>query len=90
MPATSSVCGVPLYKVTRSIAEFKADTTEHGWPSFRTGELSEHVITNMTSMEVTSSCGTHLGTYLPDEKGPRWCIDLACISGVSGHQLVGN
>ena len=30
---------------------------------------------------MTSACGTHLGTYLPDDKGPRWCIDLACVAG---------
>ena len=30
---------------------------------------------------VRSTCGTHLGTYDPDDKGPRWCIDLACIAG---------
>ena len=77
-----SVCGVPLFKapVNRSFADFKADTDEHGWPSFRSAEVvREHVHLNDTL--VTSSCGTHLGTYLPDDKGPRWCIDLACVAG---------
>jgi hypothetical protein len=78
-----SVCGVPLFTapVDRTLESWKADTTEHGWPSFRDGEVSEHVNTNKTSGLVTSSCGTHLGSYLPDEKGSRWCIDLSCISG---------
>jgi hypothetical protein len=79
-----SVCGVPLFRtpVNRTLEDFKADTTEHGWPSFRQAEVfTEHVITNITSSLVTSSCGTHLGSYLPDSKGPRWCMDLSCISG---------
>ena len=31
--------------------------------------------------EVLSACGTHLGSYLPDAQGDRYCIDLACIAG---------
>ena len=85
----------------------QADTTEHGWPSFRLEEVrtnpnpnpnpnsspdpdpnpnpnqvvAEHVLTNQSSGYVTSSCGTHLGTYLPDSQGARWCIDLSCVAG---------
>jgi hypothetical protein len=35
------VCGLPLFTApqNRSLADFKADTTEHGWPSFRPAEL---------------------------------------------------
>jgi peptide methionine sulfoxide reductase MsrB len=78
-----SVCGVPLFHtpVNRTLDDFKADTTEHGWPSFRSAEVTEHVKTDKTTGFVTSSCGTHLGSYLPDKKGPRWCMDLSCISG---------
>jgi len=79
-----AMCGVPLFNapVGRSLADFKADTTEHGWPSFRPEEVVQaHVITNKTSGLVTSSCGTHLGSFLPDAKGARWCMDLTCISG---------
>lgn len=79
-----SVCGVPVFQtpVNRTIADFQADTTEHGWPSFRDGEVfHENVKTDKTSTDVKSVCGTHLGSYLPDSKGSRWCIDLSCISG---------
>jgi len=79
-----SVCGIPLFVVPqgRTMAEFEADTTEHGWPSFRKEEIvaGNSLIVNETG-EVLSKCGTHLGSYLPDDKGPRWCLDLSCVSG---------
>jgi len=78
-----SVCGVPLFRapIRRSFADFKADTDEHGWPSFRSAEVvQENVHTDVNGF-VFSSCGTHLGSYLPDEKGPRWCMDISCIAG---------
>merc|ERR1712185_651871 len=79
-----SVCGVPVFRtpVNRTLADFEADTNEHGWPSFRTAEVfTENVKTDKTTGYVTSSCGTHLGSFLPDDKGDRWCIDLSCIAG---------
>ena len=79
-----SVCGVPLFRapMNRTFAEFKDDTDEHGWPSFRTAEVfTEHVRTDKKTGFVYSSCGTHLGSYLPDSKGSRWCMDLSCVSG---------
>merc|ERR1711871_75887 len=82
-----SVCGLPLFQapVGRSLEDFEADTNEHGWPSFRKGEIFEdNVIIEPKKnglQTVRSKCGTHLGTYLPDEKGIRYCIDLSCISG---------
>mmetsp|Transcript_23201 Transcript_23201/g.72597 ORF Transcript_23201/g.72597 Transcript_23201/m.72597 type:complete len:292 (-) Transcript_23201:14-889(-) len=79
-----SVCGVALFEapLNRTLAEFEADTDEHGWPSFRPAEVkTEHVFFNETTTLVTSSCGTHLGTYLPDDAGPRWCVDLSCVAG---------
>merc|ERR1712028_301033 len=79
-----SVRGVPLFRapVNRTLAEFEADTTEHGWPSFRPAEVvTEHVVTDKTTGLVTSSCGTHLGSFLPDSAGARWCMDLSCIAG---------
>jgi len=80
-----SVCGIPLFKapVSRSFDVWKAETEEHGWPSFRTPEIfPKNVIVDGSTGYVTSSCGTHLGTYLPDVGGaPRYCIDLSCIAG---------
>ena len=79
-----SICGIPLFEAPkgRSFEDFKADTTEHGWPSFRPEELIQgnSRIINATG-EVVSKCGTHLGSFLPDEKGDRWCLDLSCLSG---------
>jgi len=79
-----SVCGVPLFRapVGRTLQEFQEDTDEHGWPSFRSEEvLTENVITDEKTKDVKSVCGTHLGAYLPDDNGPRWCMDLSCIAG---------
>jgi len=79
-----SSCGIPIFKapVGRSFEAFYNDTLEHGWPSFRTGEVvKENVVTVYSTGEVISKCGTHLGSYLPDSIGSRWCIDLMCISG---------
>lgn len=79
-----SACGKPVFMtpVNRTLSAFMADTTEHGWPSFRTGEVFlDNVIINITTGDISSTCGTHLGTYLPDDAGPRFCIDLVCISG---------
>ena len=82
-----AACGLPLFKtpVNRSFAQFKSDTNEHGWPSFRDGEVfHDNVKTDTGELgHVTSKCGTHLGTYLPDAKGARWCIDLSCIAGTA-------
>lgn len=79
-----SVCGLPLFTAPkgRTLQEFKDDTVEHGWPSFRPAELiAENVLTNQSTGFVYSKCGTHLGSYLPDDKGARWCLDLSCIAG---------
>jgi len=84
-----SVCGLPLFRapINRTFAEFEADTNEHGWPSFRPAEVvDENVVTDVKTGYVTSKCGTHLGSYLPDTKGPRWCMDLSCISGVASEE----
>ena len=78
------VCGLPLFRapIGRSFEEWQAETEEHGWPSFRKEEVvAENVITDESKEYVFSKCGTHLGSYLPDSIGGRWCIDLACISG---------
>lgn len=79
-----SVCGVPLFKgpVNRTFQEFQEDFLEHGWPSFRPGEVySENVFVDSETNELTTPCGTHLGHLLHDAYGPRYCVDLSCISG---------
>jgi len=79
-----SACGVPVFRapINRTMAEFEEDTNEHGWPSFRDGEvILENVRTHKDTGYVISSCNTHLGSFLPDAQGSRWCIDLSCISG---------
>ena len=79
-----SVCGLPLFRapVNRSFAEFEEETMEHGWPSFRTAEvIFENVVTDEATGRAFSSCGTQIGSYLPDEAGARWCIDLSCVAG---------
>ncbi|KAJ1432634.1 hypothetical protein B484DRAFT_311383, partial [Ochromonadaceae sp. CCMP2298] len=81
-----SVCGVPLFQapVGRSFEEWVAETSEHGWPSFRSKEVISALYTNVTDkgmVEVYSSCGTYLGTNLADDSGDRYCMDLSCISG---------
>eukprot|EP00933_Yihiella_yeosuensis_P013186 TRINITY_DN12336_c2_g1_i2.p1 TRINITY_DN12336_c2_g1~~TRINITY_DN12336_c2_g1_i2.p1 ORF type:complete len:394 (+),score=78.61 TRINITY_DN12336_c2_g1_i2:68-1249(+) len=78
-----STCGLPLFRtpVNRTFADFKSDTDEHGWPSFRKGEVFEENVKVDSNGFVFSTCGTHVGSYLPDDKGARWCIDLSCIAG---------
>jgi len=79
-----SVCGLPLFRapLNRSLDDFKADTDDHGWPSFRLAEVVHgNVVHDSDTGFVYSKCGTHLGSYLPDEYGPRWCMDLSCIAG---------
>jgi len=77
------VCGLPLFRapMNRTMAEFKADTDEHGWPSFRSAEVVAENVHTEEGGFVYSKCGTHLGSFLPDAKGSRWCMDLSCVSG---------
>ncbi len=80
-----SVCGIPLYTapVNRTFEDFKADTINHGWPSFRPAEfINENLIVHSDG-SIYSKCGTYLGGNDPDAKGIRHCIDLSCIAGVS-------
>merc|ERR1712187_865938 len=58
-----SVCGIPLFHIPkhRTLKDFEAETTEHGWPSFRPDEAVKGNIV-IRGMEVLSSCGTHLGS----------------------------
>jgi len=79
-----TTCGIPVFAapVNRTLEDFMADTKEHTWPSFRPGEIFlDNVIINATTGDIRSKCGTHLGSYDPDSRGARYCIDLSCISG---------
>jgi len=80
-----SVCGLPLFRAPmgRSLAAFKRDTDEHGWPSFRKKEVVDpaNFRVDQATGFVFSKCGTHLGSYLPDERGDRYCLDISCIAG---------
>lgn len=77
-----SVCGIPLFIAPRgrSFEEFKKESLDHGWPSFRPDELvSENVIIHPDG-RMESRCLTHLGHNLPDDRD-RYCIDLVCMAG---------
>jgi len=90
-----SVCGVPLFKLVESrYTEFKSETTEHGWPSFRPEDVLDK-LTVFPDGKVYSSCGTHLGSNLPEPRVPggvtedRYCLDLVCVSGSPVKSLRG-
>jgi len=60
-----SVCGVPLFVVprNRTFSDFRKESEEHGWPSFRKEEMVEgNVHVGADNHTVFSSCGTKLGT----------------------------
>ena len=65
--------------VNRTLNDFKADTDEHGWPSFRAAEVFTE---NARAAPWGSSPPAwHAPRHVSaDDKGPRWCIDLACVS----------
>lgn len=77
-------CGIPLFSVPqgRTLQEFKAESTEHGWPSFRPEEvIGDNVIISADGREVHSKCGTHLGHNIPDNKGTRFCLNVVTTAG---------
>ena len=83
-----SVCGLPLYRapVGRTFEEFEEDTIEHFWPSFRKEEIFYENIGPIRpgTDYLFSTCGTHLGSDLPEESPwgvERHCIDLTCVAG---------
>jgi len=78
------VCGLPLFTapVGRTFEEWRAESIEHGWPSFRPEEaITENIDMRYGNNIVYSKCGTRLGDNLPDEKGDRYCLDLCCLAG---------
>jgi len=78
-----SVCGIPVFvaPVGRTFAAMQAEMAKYGWPSFRSQEIVAENIYIVNKTAVYSKCGTNLGSFLPDEDGPRYCIDLVCIAG---------
>jgi peptide methionine sulfoxide reductase MsrB len=79
-----STCGIPLFvaPVGRSFAEWRTESRNHGWPSFRDAEVVSFAsLVIKGGGEVRSTCGTHLGHNLPDGSGNRYCIDLVCMAG---------
>ena len=77
-----SVCGLPLFRapIGRSFAEWKKETVNHGWPSFRKEEMvAENV--KFYGNEMRSACDVHLGHNLPDYSGDRYCINMVCMAG---------
>jgi peptide methionine sulfoxide reductase MsrA/peptide methionine sulfoxide reductase MsrB len=78
-----SVCGLPLFIAPqgRTFEQWKQESLNHGWPSFRPEEAVKGNIVFHKSGEMASTCGTHLGHNLPDSSGDRYCIDLVCIAG---------
>jgi peptide methionine sulfoxide reductase MsrB len=79
-----SVTGKPLFvaPIGRTKEEFLAESTVHGWPSFRDDEVVwDNVRVLRNSGETVSVDGSHLGHNLPDRKGNRYCINLVSVAG---------
>jgi peptide methionine sulfoxide reductase MsrB len=85
-----STCGVPLFIAPqgRTLEEWKQESLQHGWPSFRPQEAVAANIVFHEGGEMASVCGTHLGHNLPDFSGDRYCIDLVCIAGQAENGTV--
>lgn len=80
-----SVTGKPLFSAPRgrTMEEFKRESINHGWPSFRDAEVIWDNVRCLPSCsgEMISLEGTHLGHNMPDDKGNRYCINLVSIAG---------
>ena len=78
-----SVTGKPLFIAPRgrSVQAFMKESKSHGWPSFRDEEVVWENVRCLSNRESVSIDGTHLGHNLPDSKGNRYCINLACVAG---------
>ena len=77
-----SVSGLPLFIAPRgrTWAEFVAESTKHGWPSFRDAEVVAENVRVQPDGETRSVSGAHLGHNLPDGAN-RYCINIVCVAG---------
>jgi hypothetical protein len=79
-----SITGKHLFTApgkSRTFDEFLKESMDHGWPSFRDDEVNWENVRVLEDTECVSVDGTHLGHNIPDEKGNRYCINLASIAG---------
>ncbi|EOD12684.1 hypothetical protein EMIHUDRAFT_442700 [Emiliania huxleyi CCMP1516] len=78
-----SVSGKPLFVAPRGRTHdaFLAESSAHGWPSFRDEECVWDNLRILDDGEAVSVDGTHLGHNLPDSKGNRYCINLVSVAG---------
>ena len=85
-----SVTRKPLFvaPIGRTWAAFYAESTKHGWPSFRDEEVVAANVRVLPDGETVSADGTHLGHNLPDcgvrggVRCPnRYCINLVSVAG---------
>lgn len=81
--ADDPTSGRPLFRapVGRSYAEFIAESSDHGWPSFRDAEVVWDNVVVEPGGETLSVDHVHLGHNLPDLRGNRYCINLVCVAG---------
>ena len=77
-----SVSGLPLFVAPRGRTwdEFVAESTAHGWPSFRDAEVVSENVQVLAGGETLSVTGAHLGHNLPDGAN-RYCINIVCVAG---------
>ena len=77
----------PVFKVhRRPLREFLEESVEHGWPSFQVEDVVWENVRVLEDGEVVTKDGLHLGHNIPDEKGPRLCINLVCVSGFAPEE----
>jgi len=84
-----SQCGLPLFVAPRgrTFQEWRVESENHGWPSFRPEEVVADSLILRAHDEVVSACPqpTHLGHLFKDSKGGRYCIDLLCMAGQNSN-----
>jgi hypothetical protein len=72
----------------RSMDEFLAESRSYGWLMFRVDEVIWDNVQLLSTGELVSVDGTHLGHNLPDHKGSRYRVNLVSIAGRPASELV--